>query len=136
MFVLYKIYYGDYVAYLGRTKQKINDRLRGHFFQINKMYRPIDIALVTKIEIAELPTQADMYIYEIYYINTLKPSLNSDDKALDDLTVMLPELKWENHWPHLMDKWKMKLHTEKMPIRNAKKQKISITERNVWKQRN
>lgn len=36
-YVIYKIFYdspdGEFIAYLGRTKQPINARLNGHFFQ-------------------------------------------------------------------------------------------------------
>ena len=31
--ILYKLYYGEYCVYLGRTEQPISNRLRGHFFQ-------------------------------------------------------------------------------------------------------
>ncbi len=32
-FILYKIYDDKGIIYLGRTKQKLQDRLRGHFFK-------------------------------------------------------------------------------------------------------
>ena len=36
-YTIYKIFYdsptGEFIAYLGRTKQPINARLNGHFFQ-------------------------------------------------------------------------------------------------------
>lgn len=38
MYLLYKVFYkgedGEFIAYLGRTKQRINARLRGHFKQL------------------------------------------------------------------------------------------------------
>jgi hypothetical protein len=69
------------------------------------MHRALEIEAVTRIEIAELPTVADMYLYEIYYINKDKPLLNCDDKAKDDLTVSLPELDWHEHRPARWSAW-------------------------------
>ena len=107
-FTLYKIFYDDYVVYLGRTKQPIAERLRGHFFN-KPMHKNINIMLVSRIEIAECKSQADMYLYEVYYINKLKPPINQDDKARDALTVELPELDFVEYKPKLMDKWKMQI---------------------------
>lgn len=104
-YILYRIYYSDNIIYLGRTKQKINDRLRGHFFS-KPMHKTISIHNVNKIEIAECKTESDMTVYEVYYINKLKPVLNRDDKAYDELTIELPELNWIEHNCHLLEKWK------------------------------
>ena len=104
MHTLYKIYYGKNCIYLGRTNQPITSRLRGHFFA-KPMHKMINIAIVTKIEICTLKTEADMYLYEIYYINLLKPTLNRDDKAFDELSVVLPELDWKEYKPPRMDVW-------------------------------
>ena len=52
------------------------------------------ISNVSKIEYAEFLSEADMNLYEIYYINLLKPPLNCDDKAKDELTVSLPDVDW------------------------------------------
>ena len=105
MFTLYKIYYGDDLVYLGRTRQPVNTRLRGHFFK-KKFHKVLDIFSVTKIETAETESCADMYLYEIYYINKLHPSLNLNDAAADCLTVSLPELTFTEYHCHLFDKWK------------------------------
>lgn len=108
-FVLYKIFYsgaaGDFVAYLGRTKQPINARLRGHFYKL-PMHKLIDIFSVSRIELAECKSEADMFLYEIYYINKFKPALNRDDKAGDDLTLSLPELEFKPYECKLLEKWK------------------------------
>jgi hypothetical protein len=105
---LYKFYYGEQCVYLGRTSQDFKNRLRGHFFK-KPMHRAININLVTKIETVVLPTQADMFLYEIYYINKLRPALNVDDKAIDGLglTVNLPELEFQEYKLNLLDKWKL-----------------------------
>ena len=65
----------------------------------------IEIAIVTKIEICTLKTEADMYLYEVYYINLLKPPINRDDKAFDELSILLPELDWQEYKPPRMDAW-------------------------------
>lgn len=108
-FILYKIYYDDSLVYLGRTKQPLQDRVRGHLFK-KPMHRGIDINLVTKIEYAQFPTEADMNIYEIYYINKLKPPLNVDDKTKDELTVILPNVEFKDFECHLWEKWKQEIN--------------------------
>lgn len=107
--ILYKIYYSDYVAYLGRTNQPLQNRIRGHLFQ-KPMHRCININLVTKIEYATFPTEADMNLYEIYFINKLKPMLNVDDKTSDELTVTLPDVEFKVFDCHLWDKWKAEIN--------------------------
>lgn len=76
------------------------------------MHKKVDINLVNKIEIAECRTEADMYLYEIYYINLLKPSLNCDDKAHDILTISLPELEFVEYKPKLIEKWKKQIEED------------------------
>jgi len=106
---LYRIYYADAdgtdrVVYVGRTNMDLKDRLRGHFHQ-RPMHRTIDIERMTRIEYAELPTEADMNLYEIYYILTLKPALNVDDKTRDYPTVNLPDIEWREWKDKIIDKW-------------------------------
>jgi excinuclease UvrABC nuclease subunit len=113
--IIYRIWYGDKIVYLGRTRQNLQQRIRGHFFA-KPRHRKIDIFAVTKIDYAEFKTQADMYLYEIYYINKFKPPLNVDDVAKDELTISLPEVKWNLFRCDLMDKWKEQIS----PIQNAK----------------
>lgn len=74
------------------------------------MHRTISIDMVTKIEFCELPTEADMNLYELYYILKLRPPLNVDDKAKDSLTVSLPELVWSEFRTRLWDKWRDEIH--------------------------
>lgn len=103
-FIVYRIYYEDGLVYVGRTKQPLQNRIRGHLFG-KPMHRTIGIELVTKIEYAELQTEADMNLYEIYYILKLHPPLNVDDKTPDFPTVTLPELEWKEFHTHLWQKW-------------------------------
>lgn len=117
MYLLYKVFYkgadGEFIAYLGRTKQRINARLRGHFKQL-PMHKLIDIFSVSHIEIAECKTEADMFLYEIYYINKYKPTLNKDDKSKEELTIELPELDFKTlHNEEIMEKWKSEIVGER-----------------------
>lgn len=108
-FILYRIWYGDNLAYLGRTKQPLQSRIHGHLFK-KPMHRSINIELVTKIEYAEFQSESDMNLYEIYFINLWKPTLNVDDKCKDDLSVRLPEVEWKVFTTHLWDKWEKEIH--------------------------
>jgi len=104
---LYKIYYSIGLVYVGRTNQPLNDRLRGHFKKA-PMMRQIEIEAVTLIESVEVPTEADMFVYEIYLINKYKPMLNGN-KAKGELTVELPELSFRPYDCKLIEKWKTEL---------------------------
>lgn len=108
-YILYRIYYGDELVYIGRTSQDLKDRLRQHFFG-HPMVKKIDLFATTKIEYAILNTQADMYLYEIYEINKWKPRINKDDKARDEFSpfIELPQLVFYDYWPEIIDKWKEK----------------------------
>jgi len=117
LYLLYKVFYkgseGEFIAYLGRTKQRINSRLRGHFKQL-PMHKMIDIFSVSRIEVAECRTEADMFLYEIYYINKYKPTLNKDDKSKEELTIELPELDFKTlHNEKIMEKWKREIAGER-----------------------
>lgn len=112
-YILYRIWYGNYLAYLGRTKQPLQARIRGHMFA-KPMHRAIDIHNVTKIEYTVLATEADMNLYEIYFINLWKPPLNVDDKARDDLTITLPALEWKEFIPSKWEDWKRELSRDEM----------------------
>lgn len=109
-YILYKIYYHDELAYIGRTTQDLKNRLRMHFFHTNKIVKQLDILQVTKIEYTILNTQADMYLYEIYLINIYHPSCNVDDNAKDDLSdfIVLPKLEFYEYKDPIIDKWKEK----------------------------
>lgn len=117
--ILYKFYYKERLVYLGRTKQPLQDRIRGHLFQ-KPLHRALDINRVTKIEYAEFQTEADMNIYEIYYINKLKPPFNVDDKTPDELTVKLPDVEFKEFVCHLWDKWKYEISARNSEFRIKK----------------
>jgi excinuclease UvrABC nuclease subunit len=112
-FILYRIWYKECIAYLGRTKQPLQARIRGHMFN-KPMHRNIDIHNVSKIDYTMLKTEADMNLYEIYLINLWKPPLNVDDKAKDELTIILPGLEWKEFVPAKWDEWKTQLKSDDM----------------------
>lgn len=127
-FILYRIWYGNHLAYLGRTRQPLQARIRGHMFAA-PMHRAIDIHNVTLIEYTELPTEADMNLYEIYFINLWKPPLNVDDKAKDDLTIVLPALTWQEFHPANWEWWKRQLKSSDLNRRNrSRNEKIMESE--------
>jgi hypothetical protein len=122
-YTLYKIYYDDNLVYIGRTKQRLQDRIRGHLFK-KPMHKAIDINYVSKIEYAELKTEADMFLYEIYLINKYKPIFNCDDKAKDELTVTLPSIKFEQFTTPLWNKWVKEINEKESEYReNMRKEK-------------
>ena len=108
---LYKIYYkcepAPYLAYIGRTRNDLTARIRQHFTG-HVFMKTLDITGVSHIEYAEFETVADMFVAEVIYINILKPPLNVDDKASDELTIKadLSAVEWRL-WdkPRLIEKW-------------------------------
>ena len=126
-YILYRIYYGDDLVYLGRTKQPLQSRIRGHLFK-KPMHRSIAINLVTKIEYAEFKTEADMNLYEIYFINLWKPPLNIDDKCQDDLTVTLPDVEWKTFTTPLWDKWEKEIEKTDKAYQMQKQEKAVLQE--------
>lgn len=117
-FVLYRVFYDGNEknngppVYVGRTKQLLPDRIREHLFH-SKFRKTFDVDRVSCVQFAQLDSEADMNLYEIYYILKDKPILNKDDKTQDDLTQdYLPELVWKDAYLPLWDKWKDKVHQE------------------------
>lgn len=106
--IVYRIYYGDTIVYVGRTNQNLRSRIRGHLFE-KPMQRKIDINQVSYIDYAEFESEADMNLYEIYYILKLHPVLNVDDKTKDFPTVSLPVPDFMKAEFPLWDKWKQQL---------------------------
>jgi hypothetical protein len=133
-FILYRIYYDDWIAYLGRTKQPLQSRIRGHLFQ-KPMHRTIYIEQVSKIEYAEFKTESDMNLYEVYFINLWKPPLNVDDKCKDDLTVQLPPVEWKVFNTKLWEKWKEEIEKKEQRFIMRKQEKRAQEELLMRKRR-
>lgn len=127
-FVLYRIYYGEHIVYLGRTKQPLQNRIRGHLFK-KPMHREIFIEQISKIEYATFKSEADMYLYEIYFINLWHPPLNRDDKASDNLTVTLPEVEWNLFETPLWEKWKREIADAERKDAARRQHKIEVFQR-------
>lgn len=130
-FLLYRIWYGDTLAYLGRTKQPLQTRIHGHLFK-KPMHRSIAINLVTKIEYATFQTEADMNLYEIYFINLWKPPLNIDDKCRDNLTVTLPDVQWYTFTTPLWGKWEKEIEVIDKTYEMQKQEKAAKKELNRY----
>lgn len=117
-FHVYRIFYGEELVYVGRTMQPIKDRIRAHLLRpLNK--RVIDIKRVTKIEYADLDTESDMNLYEIYYINLFKPVLNIEDKSMDPLTIRLPELSWKVFTTPMWSRWEREIAKNDRDLENT-----------------
>lgn len=89
LFVIYRVFVDDQIVYVGRTKQLLPHRIQQHF-------KAHHFDHATKIQFAEVETEADMNLYELYYILKWKPKLNQKDIAPDRLTRDLPELDWRD----------------------------------------
>lgn len=127
-FTLYRIYYGDSIVYLGRTSQPLTNRIRGHLFK-KPMHRELNIEQISKIEYATFQSKADMYLYEIYFINLWKPALNRDDKATDCLTVSLPDVEWKLFQTSLWEKWEKEIARRDAIEEGKRKAKLSAFEK-------
>jgi hypothetical protein len=102
------------------------------------MHRTIHIEQVSKIEYASFRTEADMNLYEIYFINIWKPPLNIDDKCKDDLTVELPPVEWKTFTTGLWDKWKDEIEKSEQRYKMRKQEKKAQLDllrsmRNDWR---
>lgn len=105
---VYRIWYGDQIVYVGRTNQPLQTRIHGHLF-CKPMHRKISIDQISRIEYAAFESEADMNLYELYYILKLHPVLNVDDKTRDFPTVHLPDIEFQEATFKIWDKWKQKL---------------------------
>lgn len=130
--ILYKIFYKsdageDVLVYLGRTHQPLNNRLRGHFLKA-PMMRVLDPRCVSRIEYAQFQTEADLFLYEIYFINKWKPPLNVDDKSKEELTVDLPPVPFLEYDCPLLEKWKGIVEEEDLKYQRRQKEKAELAE--------
>lgn len=72
----------DELVYIGKSKNLIN-----------RIASSIQEKKATKYRYALLESDADMNIYEIYYISKYKPKLNIDCVPQKNLTVTLPNIQ-------------------------------------------
>lgn len=92
---IYRVSYGNEIAYIGSTTENINNTLAAKLFP-SYSTAEIDVCKITKIECAETEHVSDMNIYESYYIQKYKPHLNKDSKiASDDVfSNVFPEMNF------------------------------------------
>lgn len=124
---LYRIYYGDQIVYVGRTNQPLSTRIRGHLLA-KPMQRKLNIDLITRIEYAVFESEADMNLYEIYYILMLHPPLNVDDKTRDFPTVRLPEVEFKKAEFKLWEKWRNDVKAADRAIKTRSERRREIQE--------
>lgn len=115
-FILYRIWYGNLIAYVGQTIQTLEKRTRQHFLYDNDL----DLQAVTKIEYAILKSQADLNVYEIYFMNKYKSFENRNGYANDKLSINLPELEWLLFDQKILEKIK-NTTTKKVGVRSLPK---------------
>lgn len=125
---VYKIYYDDELVYIGRTKQPLQDRMRNHFFK-KPMIRELNINKVSKIEYAEVVSEADMFVYELYYICLFKPPINKGEKPCDNLSLILPPLTFHSWTTPLWDKWKKEINEKDVDYMRKKHKKEKMEEK-------
>ena len=116
-FIVYRISDANGVFYVGRTMQTLKARMRQHMTNTKGLsdLPHINPADVKKIEFAMCNTEADMIVYETYYINKHHPKLNVDAKAEDVLTISLPELNWKPYMFHTeLQEWRMIYESSQM----------------------
>ena len=59
-FIIYRIWYGDILVYLGRTKQPLQSRIHGHLFK-KPMHRSISINL-NGLTVKVIGAYVDFYV--------------------------------------------------------------------------
>lgn len=93
MYTLYKVFYPEGLVYIGRTVQPLARRLKDHYCRKHRA-KELSQSEIIRVEYAECKSLSDLYVYEVFYINRLKPLFNVDDKAHDSLSLSLPPLRW------------------------------------------
>lgn len=127
--IVYRVFYGDQIVYVGRTNQPLTSRIRGHLLA-KPMHRKFAIDLISKIDYAEFETEADMNLYEIFYILIYHPPLNVDDKTRDFPTVHLPDVVFhEANFPR-WDAWREEIHSQDSQ-RKLRSQRIREIEQSI-----
>ena len=134
--IVYRIYYGDQIVYVGRTNQPLQTRIRGHLFA-KPMHRILNIDLISKVEFHEFDSEADMNLYEIYYILLLHPVFNVDDKTKDYPTVQLPEVEFTTATFKKWDIWKEEIRQKEIDGKTKSMRRRELMEklhiiRSLW----
>ena len=66
-FTLYRIYYGDDIVYIGRAKQPLQNRIRGHLFA-KPMHRTIRCVVIHRFgRMKKTETEVDSISVFLYF---------------------------------------------------------------------
>lgn len=110
--LIYRIYYGDEIVYIGKTKQALSTRIKSHLYG-RKYETRINIDRMTHIDYSVYKTPADWLLYHVYWVNKYHPRLNQTHKTSGHLTVSLPNVRWVKYTPLLLSKWREDLKSKK-----------------------
>ena len=129
-FILYKIYYGkhlktDYPVYIGRTEKPLINSLRELLLTVSEKKKP-DVQQISKVETARLATEAYMLVMETVLINQYKPMLNTTQKAMDQLTLTIPEPPFSPLDDTVMETLKREFLQRKTAFENVRNQKSEL----------
>lgn len=75
------------IIYIGLTSRPIQRRIKEH--EVEELQKE-----TYRIEYAKVKTEADMRMYELYYINKYNPKFNVRDLYVDGNQITLPELNF------------------------------------------
>ena len=99
-YYIYKYYINDELIYIGRTNN-ILSRHKAHLQKSDP--HQIDFQKATDIYVAEFSSDADMMIYEKYYITKYHPRCNTVDMKWSMPTIELPEPIWHIYTPNELE---------------------------------
>lgn len=88
---VYKYVCNGEIIYIGKSDYSLINRLNCH--KSEEKFLPY--LKKTEIYYAELPNPAMATIFETYLINKYKPKLNESMKYKDEMSIDIPEPKWE-----------------------------------------
>ena len=114
--ILYKIYYGHKLVFVGTTNVDLTNTLRVKFFGPDHL----DVTRVSKVEYITLPSMADCPVYQALYINAYKPLYNKSGKARDELSEgvlsALPEFVFQEYDNAILMKWERMISNEQISL--------------------
>lgn len=75
------------ILYIGKTSQ-LDYRLYAHFYKNPDEWK----SYVTKVEVCEFDSEADMHVYEMYLVTKYDPIFNRHARTKDKLSISLPDI--------------------------------------------
>lgn len=93
MYFLYRFLDKDNrIIYVGKTTKSMKKRMNGHKHCPKQCYQERK-----RIQYAELETEADLFIYEVYYINKYMPKYNKATKYKQSPQGKIVGLIWKDY---------------------------------------